>query len=126
MTNAQAKKGGAFGDDEMEHFWFDYRGQPDPGKRVWTRTDAETWEELYPNGTKSRYKRTGRAVINGSGGVTAKKIEGDTEKTFTRNDGSFEVFIPDRTATNRIIFVRHRLQGDWSRWVPVAAITVTQ
>jgi hypothetical protein len=107
----------------LEHFWFTYRGQPDPGRRVWMRTSADVWSELYPNGTVSKYKRSGRARVNGEEGTTVQKIEGDVRNTLTPNDGSFEVFIPDRTATNRILFIHSRGKDGWNPWRAVVPLT---
>lgn len=109
-------------DSALNHFWFEYRGQPDPGRRVWMRTSDEIWVELYPDGTISRYKRSGRAYINGGDGTLVRKIEGDIRKTLVPNDGSFEAFFPDRTATNRILLIHRSRDGKWGPWRALAPL----
>ena len=109
-------------DNSTRHFWFDYRGEPDPGRRVWMRVQDDVWAELYPNGNISRYRRSGRVPINGEEGTTVQKFEGAPFETLTFNDGSFEVFIPDRTSTNRILGFRHRQNGEWGPWTGLARI----
>jgi hypothetical protein len=99
-------------DSALNHFWFDYRGQPDPGRRVWIRTKRDIWAELYPNGTVSRYKRSGPTLVNGESGTTVQRIAGDVRRTFTANDGSFEVFIPDNAGTGTNFFEKPRSSGE--------------
>jgi hypothetical protein len=110
-------------DSALNNFWFNYRGQPDPGRRVWMRVSDLWWAELYPNGTVARYQQSGRALVNGTSGTTVRKAEGSTGQTLTANDGSFEVFVPDRTATNRILYFRHFEQNTWSSWRGLATVT---
>ena len=106
----------------LHHFWFQYNGQPDPGRRVWMQMDHETWAELYPNGSVSRYRAEGRTIVNGENGTAVRKFKGGEKETLTPNDGSFEVFIPDKTATNRILFFRQSRPDTPSRWVALAPI----
>jgi hypothetical protein len=81
----------------VEHFWFDYNHEPNPGKRIWVHVDDSTWTELYPNGSQSRYKTGERAVMDGLTGISVRKVAGDPNQTWTLNDGSFEAFIPDKS-----------------------------
>jgi hypothetical protein len=109
-------------DSALNHFWFDYKYQPDPGRRVWMRTGDEIWAELYPNGTISRYRRHGRARVNGEDGTVVRKFEGDIRQTLVPNDGSFEAFFPDKTGTNRILFIHFCRSGKWGPWRALAPL----
>jgi hypothetical protein len=109
-------------DSALNHFWFDYNHEPDPGRRVWMRTGDDIWAELYPNGTISRYKRSGRGRLNGEDGTVVRKFEGDITQTLVPNDGSFEAFFPDRTATNRVLFYRHLRGSKWGAWRALAPL----
>ncbi len=85
--------------------------------------DDVTWVVLYPGGTVARYK-TGERVVVGQGltGTVAKKVAGDPRETGTLNDGSFEIFIPDRTNSRPILAFRHFQDGQWTDWQPLAVI----
>jgi len=109
-------------DSALDHFWFDYNHQPNPGKRVWMRTSDDIWAELYPNGTISRYKRSARGRLNGEVGTVVRKFEGDITQTLVPNDGSFEAFFPDRTATNRVLFYRYLRGTKWGAWRALAPV----
>ncbi|HVY68385.1 MAG TPA: basic secretory protein-like protein, partial [Verrucomicrobiae bacterium] len=89
-----AALGVAGAENSPKQFWFDYKGEPTPGRRDWTRQDT-TWTETYPNGVASRYQITGRATVDGTSGTLAVKTGGDEQKTLTDNGGAFQVFIPD-------------------------------
>lgn len=106
----------------VQHFWFDYRSPPDPGRRVWVHVDDSTWAELYPNGNQSRYKTGDRVTVQGITGTTVRKVAGDPNQTWTLNDGSFEVFIPDRDSPRLILAFRHYQNGRWTEWQPLAFI----
>lgn len=106
----------------VEHFCFDYTSEPNPGKRIWVRVDESTWVELYPNGTQSRYRFRERAVVGGMSGTVVRKFAGDPNETWTPNDGSFEVFIPDRGNPRLILGFRHFQDGQWQEWQPLALI----
>ena len=106
----------------VQHFWFDYKAQPDPGRRVWVHVDDFTWTELYPNGNQSRYKTGDQTTIQGMTGTTVRKVAGDPNQTWTLNDGSFEVFIPDKDCARLMLAFRHYRDGRWTEWQPLALI----
>jgi hypothetical protein len=86
-------------------FFFDYEGEPQPGKRLWLRVDDKHWIERYPDGLESKFKMIGRMKIMNESGTVAVKIEGDPNRTNTPNDGTFFVFIPDKGNTEMVIRV---------------------
>ena len=106
----------------VPHFWFDYNGQPDPGRRVWVHVDDSTWTEVYPNGNESRYKIGDRTTVQGMRGTTVRKVAGDPQETWTLNDGSFEVFIPDKDNPRLNLAFRHYQNGRWTEWQLLALI----
>ena len=104
-------------------FWFEYNAEPNPGQRVWMRVDNSTWVELYPNGTQSRYQTKERAVVGqGLRGTVVRKVAGDPRETWTLNDASFEVFIPDKENPRLILAFRHFQNGQWTEWQLLAII----
>jgi hypothetical protein len=54
-------------------------------RRMWRLVDANTYEEVYPDGSYSVFPILGRAVVNDIPGVIT-----------TKDDGSLDVFIPDK------------------------------
>ena len=54
-------------------------------QRMWRRVSPTMWNEVYPDGRYSQFPVLGHATVNGTPGVIAAK-----------DDGSFEVFIPDK------------------------------
>jgi hypothetical protein len=95
-------------------FYFDYPYEPQPGKRLWMRIDDNNWIERYPDGTQSKFQILGRTIAGRESGTVVVKIAGDPEKTFTDNDGGFQVFIPDKGNKEMAILFRYG-QGD-SDW----------
>jgi hypothetical protein len=106
----------------VQHFWFDYNAEPNPGKRIWVHVDDSTWTELYPNGSQSRYKTGERTVVGGMTGTSVRKVAGDPNETWTLNDGSFEAFIPDKSNPRLILSFRHFQNGKWTDWKILALI----
>jgi hypothetical protein len=96
---------------------------PQPGRRIWMRTESDTWVELYPNGNTSRYKKVANSSVAGEQGTVVKKMAGDVEKTATANDGSFEIFIPDHGAKQMVLFFRNSVPGEEAKWRALAPIT---
>jgi len=78
-----------------QFYCFDYRFQPQPGKRYWLRIDDSTWIERYPNGMESTFKVLGHARVEGTEGTIVVKVSGQPAKTGTTNDGGLQAFIPD-------------------------------
>jgi hypothetical protein len=100
-------------------FYFDYPFQPQPGKRLWLRVDDEHWIERYPDGTESKFKILGRTIARGESGTVVGKIEGDPSRTSTGNDGTFQVFIPDKGNKELAILMRYAGQGK-SEWLDMS------
>jgi hypothetical protein len=94
-------------------FYFDYDFEPMPGKRLWLRVDDKQFIERYPDGTESRFKILGHAKAYDMPGTVVVKIDGDPEKTQTQNDGSFQVFIPDKGNEVMALLFRNA-GGEWS------------
>jgi hypothetical protein len=84
-----------------------------PGKRLWLRVDDKQFIERYPDGTESRFKILGHAKAYDMPGTVVVKIDGDPEKTQTQNDGSFQVFIPDKGNEVMALLFRNA-GGEWS------------
>ena len=85
----------------------------DDGKRYWLRVDDKHFIERYPNGTEARFKILGTATVNEKKGTIAVKIAGDKEKTGTENDGTFQVFIPDKGEKEMIFLFRKGEDAEW-------------
>src|SRR5579862_1888552 len=95
-------------------FYFDYPFQPQPGKRCWLRIDNRHFIERYPNGMESKFKFISRSKVDGAEGTIFMKIDGDKKVADTNNDGSFQVFIPDRT--NEKMLLQHRtVPNEWKK-----------
>ncbi|HWY86087.1 MAG TPA: hypothetical protein VNX28_05155 [Gemmataceae bacterium] len=93
-------------------FYFDYTGEPQPGKRLWLRIDDKHFVERYPDGIESKFKIIGRATVDGVQGTALVKIAGDAQATGTENDGSLQVFLPDRGSAKMEFRVRFVPAGD--------------
>jgi hypothetical protein len=94
-------------------FYFDYNFEPMPGRRLWLRVDDKSFIERYPDGTESRFRILGHAQAHDMPGTVVVKMAGDPEKTLTQNDGSFQVFIPDKGNEVMALLFRHG-DGEWS------------
>jgi hypothetical protein len=96
-------------------FCFDYPFNPQPGKRLWLRVDDKSFIERYPDGTESRFFILGHTKARDTEGTIVVKLAGDPAKTFTANDLSFQIFIPDKGNAEMAILFRdiERGQPDW-------------
>jgi serine/threonine protein kinase len=117
-----AKSGGAPGKKadatihaSPTHFWFQYAGPQSPGKRYWTTVD-KMWVEQYESGESSRFKVVGRTTVEGISGVIVAKVSGNSEKTGTGNDGTFQAFIPDLGSQKMRFWYRFNVNGQWQPW----------
>jgi hypothetical protein len=54
-------------------------------RRMWRMVDSTMYYEVYPDGSYSQFPILGRATVNGMSGVIT-----------TKDDGSLDVFIPDK------------------------------
>ncbi len=75
-----------------QSYYFDHLGQPQPGKRIWKRIDANTWHEVYPDGFTSIFKVLGHTTVKDTEGTIVVKVSGDFDKTNTTSDGGFQAF----------------------------------
>jgi hypothetical protein len=102
-----------------KHFWFDYPSQPSPGKRYWTAV-GQTWIEQYESGIYSRFRVVGPTTIEGISGSVVIQVTGDPDQTLTGNEGDFQAFIPDVGSTQPQFWFRHKSNGVWQDWHPLA------
>jgi hypothetical protein len=108
--------------NQIEHFWFSYPFEPQPGNRVWINVRQTNWVEIYPDGSQSRYRLVGRETVDGFTGVVVSKTSGDLQVTETLNDGSFEAFLPDKTNAKVVLYFRNRIDGQWQPWRALAQV----
>jgi hypothetical protein len=108
--------------NRIEHFWFSYPYQPQPGSRVWINVKATNWVEVYPDGSQSHYRLVGRESVDGLSGIVVAKTAGDVETTQTLNDGSFQAFLPDKNSARIVLYFRNKTDGQWQPWRPLAQI----
>ena len=96
-------------------YCFDYKANPDPGRRYWKRTSEKTWSETYPSGIKSTFKVLGHATVNGIEGTIVVKVSGTESLTGTDNQGGLQAFIPDKGSALMHHFYRNTGRGD-TKW----------
>jgi hypothetical protein len=102
-----------------QSYYFDYRGSPQPGKRIWTRIDTNTWYEVYPDGFTSIFKVLGHTTVMDTEGTIVVKVSGDFDKTSTTTDGGFQAFIPDKGSKLMHFWYRNNSRGD-ANWNDLA------
>jgi hypothetical protein len=99
---------------------FAYTREPQPAKRTWLRIDNQHWvERWYPDGLESKFKILGRAKVQGNNGTVVVKIAGDPQLALGHNDGSFQVFIPDKGSKGMAVLLRQAGPTP-SEWVKLA------
>ena len=106
-------------------YYFDYAGEPTPGKRLWLRVSAKKWIERYPDGSESTFVALGHATVNGVGGTIVVKTAGNTETTGTPNDGHFQAFIPDKGSGRMRHLCRNSAYGN-QQWTDLAEMRSVQ
>ncbi|MDB6072986.1 MAG: hypothetical protein JWO89_626 [Verrucomicrobiaceae bacterium] len=107
-------------DSKVPHsYYFDYRFEPQPGKRVWRRIDNQTWHEIYPDGLTTVFKVLGHTNVSNTEGTIVVKWKGAVDKTFTPNDGGLQAFIPDLGSATMHHWYRNTARGD-TRWNDLA------
>ena len=99
----------------IKNFWFSYPSVPEPGYRMWERSNEGMWTENYPSGFKSMFKEVGRIKVDGLSGDYAVKVGGDSSKTQTV-DRKFRVFIPDYSDTETFLYMSRKISDDWGEW----------
>lgn len=98
---------------KVPHFYcFEYRGEPQPGKRYWLRLNDTTWIERYPDGLESTFRVLGHTSANGAEGTVVVKVSGDEEQTGTDNEGGLQAFIPDKGSKVMHHWYRNARRGD--------------
>jgi hypothetical protein len=94
--------------------FFCFGGEDNPdSKRLWLRIDNKHFVERYPSGTESKFKILGRTKIDGVQGTVTAKVGGDEQEAGTPNDGSFQVFIPDRGSATMQLRFRRAGDEEW-------------
>lgn len=86
-------------------FQIDYKGEPEPGIRIWYQKYADIWIERYPGGRETTFRLAGKETVKGISGII---VETDT----------LQVFIPDRESQSRWLMFRHmqnkQVISDWA------------
>lgn len=102
-------------------YFFDYPYEPQPGKRIWRRINANTWHEIYPDGHTSVFKTLGHARVANTEGTIVVKSSGDPGATATTNDGGLQAFIPDLGSASPHHWYRNTARGDtaWNDLAPM-------
>src|SRR5260221_330055 len=62
---------------KVPHFYcFEYRAQPQPGKRYWLRVSNSKWIERYPDGSESIFRVLGHGTVKDMLGTIVFKVTG--------------------------------------------------
>jgi len=96
-----------------------------PGKRVWQRINRDTWHEMYPDGFVSVFKVLGHATAGDTQGTIVAKVGGHSNRTGTANDGTLQVFIPDKGSARMHHLFRDTSQGAM-QWYDLAEMQEVQ
>ncbi len=98
---------------KVPHFYcFEYKGEPQPGKRYWLRISNKRWFERYPDGVESTFRVLGHTTVNDIEGTIVVKVEGDQDRTGTDNAGGLQAFIPDKGSKVMHHLYRNTARGD--------------
>jgi len=100
-------------------YYFDYRFEPQPGKRIWRRIDGDTWHEIYPDGHTTVFKVLGHTRVSGTEGTIVVRWPGPSGKPMTSKDGGLQDFIPDRGSAEMHHWYRNTDRGD-AKWNDLA------
>ena len=95
-----------------QFYSFDYRGEPQPGKRYWLRMNDSTWIERYPDGVQSTFKVLGHTTVKNTQGTMVVKVSGNAERTGADNEGGLQAFIPDKGSPQMHHWYRNLGRGD--------------
>ena len=88
-------------------FYYDYNFDPEPGKRVWIRTNDNLFLERYPSGKENAFEVLGRATAEQLEGTIAIRIEPMDQAASGATPKLFRVFIADKTLETRRIYFDH-------------------
>ncbi len=92
------------------YFTWEYKSEPAPGLRTWTRTGT-AWTETWQNGVKGYWHTVGRMNMDGGEGTLVRK-----------NDEAFNAFIPDLGNPHLRFWTRH----DGHEWSFVVQILIAR
>ena len=106
----------------LPKFFWDYKFEPQPGRRHWYQLDAQRWIEQYPGGHTTTFVVVDKITKNNAKGVLVRKADGDYKKTLVPDFG-IEMFIPDRESGERGLYFRHGRNGEWQDWKYAGTIT---
>jgi hypothetical protein len=96
-------------------YCFEYKANPDPGRRYWKRMSENMWSETYPSGIKSTFRVLGHATVNGIEGTIVVKVSGTESLTGANNHGGLQAFIPDKGSAVMHHLYRNTGRGD-AKW----------
>jgi hypothetical protein len=82
-------------------------------RRMWHMADANTYQEVYPDGSYSVFSILGHTTVNGVPGVIAAK-----------DDGALDAFIPDKGGENAVLSIRG--SGPQSQWMAYSPLQNSQ
>jgi hypothetical protein len=93
-------------------YCFEYRAQPQPGKRYWLRISNTKWVERYPDGTETIFRVLGHGTVKDTLGTIVYQVTGDSSKTQTEGAGGLLAFIPDKGSSMMHHLYRNNDRGD--------------
>ncbi len=109
----------------VPHFYcFEYRFQPQPGKRYWLRVSKKKWIERYPDGMESAFIVLGHGTVKDFPGTLVVKVKRDSGKTGADNEGGLQAFIPDKGSSQMHHWYRNTGRGDtdWHDLGPMLSV----
>jgi serine/threonine protein kinase/TolB-like protein/Flp pilus assembly protein TadD len=83
-------------------FSFDYKIQPDPGRRVWLQSDNHQWVERQPDGIENVFDE-----------IETVNVEDENGRQLRNIITNLEVFIPDRNDPGRTAYWRSPPNEKW-------------
>ena len=105
-------------------YCFEYKAQPQPGKRYWLRVSDVAWIERYPDGYESKFRVLGHGVVKDMQGTIVFQVSGSPAKTDTHGDGGLLAFIPDKGNAQMHHWYRNNERGDtdWHDLGPMLSV----
>lgn len=89
----------------IQRFWFDYDGQPEPGRRYWLSGENGLWVERYPSGKTTTYHAQKHGKLNNMMGTLVQRDD--------VSDEIYQIFVPDENTNPKILAFRHGVKGEW-------------
>jgi len=93
-------------------YCFEYKAQPQPGKRYWLRVSDSKWIERYPDGYESAFRVLGHGVVKDMEGTIVFQVTGSPARTDTEGAGGLLAFIPDKGNHEMHHWYRNNERGD--------------